>query len=65
LVGRKATEAVVLFLVVAVFAQSGWLALAVTVADLVLRPVADRAAAWGWHHFFAEHRPPVAGGHAD
>jgi bifunctional enzyme CysN/CysC len=65
LVGRKATEAVVLFLVVAVLARNGWLALAVTVADLMLRPLADRVAAWGWHRFFAEHRPPVMGGHAD
>ncbi len=65
LVGRKATEAVVLFLVVALFGRNGWLALAVTLADLALRPVADRMAAWGWHHFLAEHRPPVPGGHAD
>jgi bifunctional enzyme CysN/CysC len=64
-VGRTATEAVVLFLVVAVFSRSGWLALAVTVADLVLRPLADRAVAWGWHHLFTERRPPVLGGHAD
>nr|WP_294501408.1 sulfate adenylyltransferase subunit CysN [uncultured Rhodopila sp.] len=64
-VGRKATESVVLFLVVALFARSGWLALAVTLADLVLRPAADRLAAWGWQQVFAEYRPPVAGGHAD
>ena len=64
-VGRKAIEAVVLFLVVAALARNGWLALAVTAADLLLRPVADRVAAWGWHHLFAAHRPSYTSGHAD
>ncbi|WP_158927184.1 sulfate adenylyltransferase subunit CysN [Acidisphaera sp. S103] len=64
-VGRKAVEAGVLFLVVATLAQSLWLALAVTVADLLLRPVADRVATWGWRHLFAGHRPSITGGHAD
>jgi bifunctional enzyme CysN/CysC len=50
LLGRKAVEAAVLFLVVAALAQNLWLALAVTVADLALRPVADRLAAWAWTH---------------
>jgi bifunctional enzyme CysN/CysC len=63
--GHKAIEATVLFLVVAALARNGWLALAVTVADLLLRPVADRVAAWGWHHTFAPHRPSYPGGHAD
>jgi bifunctional enzyme CysN/CysC len=63
--GRKASEAVVLFLVVALLAQTGWLALAVTLADLVLRPVADRLAGWVWHQLFAGYRPPVVSGHAD
>jgi bifunctional enzyme CysN/CysC len=64
-VGRKAIEAVVLFLVVAALARNFWLALAVTAADLLLRPVADRAAAWGWGHLFAAHRPSYTSGHAD
>ncbi len=64
-VGRKAIEAVVLFLVVAALARNGWLALAVAWADLLLRPVADRAAAWGWQHVFAAHRPSYTSGHAD
>jgi bifunctional enzyme CysN/CysC len=64
-VGRKATEAVVLFLVVAALARNGWLALAVTVADQLLRPVADRVAAWGWQHLLAEHPPSLTSGHAD
>jgi sulfate adenylyltransferase subunit 1 len=64
-VGRKATEAGVLFLVVAALAQNCWLALAVTVADLLLRPVADRVAAWGWRHWFGARRPSYPGGHAD
>ncbi|MDR3530837.1 MAG: sulfate adenylyltransferase subunit CysN [Rhodopila sp.] len=63
--GRKAIEAVVLFLVVAALARNLWLAVAVTVADLLLRPVADRVAAWGWQHLFAGHRPSYTGGHAD
>jgi hypothetical protein len=63
--GRKAIEAVVLFLVVAVLARNGWLALAVAVADLLLRPVADRVAAWGWQHLFGTHRPSYTSGHAD
>jgi bifunctional enzyme CysN/CysC len=63
LLGRKAIEAAVLFLVVAVLAQNLWLALAVTVADLALRPVADRAAAWAWQHRW--HRPSYPGGHTD
>jgi bifunctional enzyme CysN/CysC len=64
-VGRKMIEAGVLFLVVAALAQNCWLALAVTVADLLLRPVADRAATWGWRHWFAGQRPSYPGGHAD
>jgi bifunctional enzyme CysN/CysC len=64
-VGRKAIEAAVLFLVVATLVQNIRLALAVTVADLLLRPLADRAAAWGWHHLFAHRRPSYTGGHAD
>jgi bifunctional enzyme CysN/CysC len=64
-VGRKTIEAVVLFLVVAALARSLWLALAVTAADLALRPVADRVAAWGWAHLFAQHRPSYPSGHAD
>jgi bifunctional enzyme CysN/CysC len=64
-VGRKVIEAIVLFLVVAALARNVWLALAVTVADLLLRPVADRVAAWGWHHLFAGHGHSVATGHAD
>ena len=63
--GRKAIEAVVLFLVVAALAQNGWLALAVTVADLLLRPVADRVAAWSWQHLFAGYQPSYTSGHAD
>jgi hypothetical protein len=55
----------VLFLVVAVLARNFWLALAVTVADLLLRPVADRVAAWGWRRLFAGHRPSYTSGHAD
>ena len=65
LVGRKAIEAVVLFLVVAALSRNLFLAVAVTVADLALRPVADRIAAWGWAHLFAGHRPSYPGGHAD
>jgi bifunctional enzyme CysN/CysC len=64
-VGRTTTEALVLFFVVAALARNGWLALAVTVADLLLRPVADRVAAWGWSHWFAGHRPSYTSGHAD
>jgi bifunctional enzyme CysN/CysC len=64
-IGRKAIEAIVLFLVVAALARNGWLALAVTVADLLLRPIADRVAAWGWHQLSAAHRPSYTGGHAD
>jgi bifunctional enzyme CysN/CysC len=64
-VGRKATEAAVLCLVVAVLAQNLWLAFAVTVADLILRPLADRAAAWGWQHLVANPRPRIMSGHAD
>ena len=64
-VGRKVIEAVVLFLVVAVLARNFCLALTVTVADLLLRPVADRIAAWGWRHLFAGHRPSYPSGHAD
>jgi hypothetical protein len=56
---------VVLFLVVAALARNGWLALTVTMADLLLRPVADRAAAWGWHHLFAANRASYTAGHAD
>jgi bifunctional enzyme CysN/CysC len=44
---RKAVEAAVLYVVVAALARNGWLALVVTVADLLLRPVVDRVAAWG------------------
>lgn len=62
-VGRKAAEAAVLFLVVAALAQNLWLALAVTVADLALRPVADRIAAWCSGHLW--HRPLYTGGQAD
>jgi bifunctional enzyme CysN/CysC len=61
--GRKAVEAVVLFVVVAALAQSPWLALAVTTADLVLRPVADRVAAWVWAHLAQPAVYPT--GHAD
>jgi bifunctional enzyme CysN/CysC len=64
-VGRKTIEAVVLFLVVAALARNFWLALAVTVADLLLRPVADRVAARGLRYLFAGHRPPIMSGHAD
>jgi len=64
-VGRKAVEAAVLFLVVAALARSVWLALAVTVADLLARPVADRVAGWGWQHLFAARRPSYPSGHAD
>jgi bifunctional enzyme CysN/CysC len=64
-VGRKTIEAVVLFLVVSALARNLALALAVTVADLLLRPVADRIAAWGGRHLFAEQRPSYPGGHAD
>ena len=64
-VGRKVIEAVVLFLVVAVLARNFCLALTVTVADLLLRPVADRIAAWGGRHLFAGHRPSYPSGHAD
>jgi bifunctional enzyme CysN/CysC len=64
-IGRKTIEAVVLFLVVAALARSLWLALAITAADLALRPVADRLAAWGWAHVFAGHLPSYPGGHAD
>jgi bifunctional enzyme CysN/CysC len=63
--GRKAIEAVVLFLVVAALARNLWLALAVTLADLALRPVADRVAAWGWAHVFTGHQPSYPVGHAD
>jgi bifunctional enzyme CysN/CysC len=63
--GRRAIQAVMLFLVVALLARNGWLASAVTLADLVLRPVADRLAAWGGQVLFADHQPPVVGGHAD
>ena len=63
--GRKAIEAAVLFLVVAALARNCWLALAVTVADVLLRPMADRVAAWAWGHLFASHRPSYTGGHAD
>jgi hypothetical protein len=62
LLGRKAIEAAVLYLVVAALAQNLWLALAVTVADLALRPVADRLAAWAWTHRW--HRPSYHDGHA-
>ena len=65
LMGRKAIEAAVLFLVVAILAQTFWLALAVTVAVLLLRPIADQLAAWGWQHLFTAIRPSHAGGHAD
>jgi bifunctional enzyme CysN/CysC len=65
LLGRKTIEAVVLFLVVAVLSQNWWLATAVAVADLVLRPVADRVAAWGWQHLFSGHSHSHAAGHAD
>lgn len=65
LLGRKAIEAVVLFLVVAALAQNVWLALTVAIADLVARPVADRVAAWGWQHLFSEHAHSHAAGHAD
>ena len=64
-VGRKAIEAVVLFLVVTALVQDIRLASAVTVADLLLRPLADRAAAWGWNHLFAHRHPSYTGGHAD
>jgi bifunctional enzyme CysN/CysC len=57
LVGRKTTEALVLFLVVAALAHSLWLASMVTAADLLLRPMADRSAAWTWHHLFTTQRP--------
>lgn len=63
--GRKATEAVVLVLVVAILAQNAWLALAVSAADLLLRPIADRVAAWGWNHLFTAHHHSHASGHAD
>ena len=65
LLGRKAIEAVVLFLVVAVLAQNFWLAVAVTVTYLLLRPVADTVAAWGWQHLFMTQGPSPAGGEAD
>jgi bifunctional enzyme CysN/CysC len=65
MLGRKTIEAAVLFLVVAGLAQNLWLALAVTAADLALRPVADHIAAWGWGHLFAGHQPFYPGGHAD
>jgi hypothetical protein len=45
-VARKTIEACVLWFVVATLAQNGWLALAVAFADLLMRPVADRLAAW-------------------
>jgi hypothetical protein len=65
LLGRKAIEAVVLILVVAALAQNFWLAFAVAAADLALRPVADRVAAWGWQHLFSRHSHSHAAGHAD
>jgi bifunctional enzyme CysN/CysC len=63
--GRKATEALMLFLVVAALSQNGWLALAVAVADMILRPLADRLAAWWLQLVTADRRLPVLGGHAD
>jgi bifunctional enzyme CysN/CysC len=63
--GGKTIEATVLLLVVVALARNWWLALAVTAADLTLRPVADRAAAWGWGQLFAGHRPFYPGGNAD
>ena len=64
-VGRKTIEALVLFLVVAVLSRTGWLALAVTLADLVLRPVAHRVAAWGCEQMLARDGPSFMSGHAD
>ncbi len=63
LLGRKTTEAAVLFLVVAALAQNLWLAVAVTLADLALRPLADHLAAWAWTHLWQ--RPSYPGGHAN
>ena len=65
LMGRKAIEAAILFAIVFILAQSVWLALTVTVADLTLRPVGDLLATWVWQHLFTPNRPSHAGGHAD
>jgi bifunctional enzyme CysN/CysC len=62
---RKTIEACVLWLVVAALARNGWLAFAVAFADLLLRPVADRVAAWGWDRLFAGHSHSYSSGHAD
>ena len=64
-VSRKVAEAIVLFLVVAVLSRNGWLALAVTAANVLLRPATDRAAAWVWRQLSADATHPAVSGHAD
>jgi bifunctional enzyme CysN/CysC len=56
-VERTVIEALALFLVVFVLARNPWLAVAVTAADLLLRPIAGRLATWGWNRLFASHSP--------
>lgn len=64
-VGRTAIEAAVLFLVVAVLALNIWLAFGITAADLLLRPLANWLATWGWDRLIARQRVSAVGGHAD